>query len=494
MAPRQQKIDVILGTRPVKETLDLRFADNVRRGLYPETYQSYDELLAELNYLHKQGLTKSQIEEAVGMKTSRDFSYAKSGGFSLNTRKMAELIPLGLIDHIKRQEAAGIFPPGTAKKYQDDVHRTWNESSKRTQQIAATTAGYWDNGHWVAAQSNESLGPTTGRNANPEPQKSFIGAGGNPVQGNIVHQKLPRANINQRGLDALGIPKNWYEDFYEFVMRDPDLNKSGKSMGSGLGRTMTDAEAMRVNSGDVTPEQLAAQVDLANQLTAQGVPAEEINPNAINPSASKQIKNPLFPEVSRTKAPDIDVSNVKISDATSGIGRVTRNPLMRGAAAVSRAIPGPIDALLPGVIGGGLALAGGATLPQAAQAFGGGVAEGLSGDLEGVPEPSVQMVNVGGELRPLNTDTNTLMDKPGYGLEQSGGQWREVKRGTGVASQQQRQAIPQAQSRPRTATAARTQGQMMPRTQPLNLANEGQYFIVNPIRSAFSSIFGKREI
>jgi len=167
---------------------------------------------------------------------------------------------------------------------------------------------------------------------------------------------------------------------------------------------------------------------------------------------------------------------------------------MRGAAAVSRAIPGLIDALLPGVIGGGLALAGGATLPQAAQAFGGGVAEGLSGDLEGVPEPSVQMVNVGGELRPLNTDTNTLMDKPGYGLEQSGGQWREVKRGTGVASQQQRQAIPQAQSRPRTATAARTQGQMMPKTQPLNPANEGQYFIVNPIRSAFSNIFGKREI
>ena len=55
-------------------------------------------------------------------------------------------------------------------------------------------------------------------------------------------------------------------------------------------------------------------------------------------------------------------------------------------------------------------------------------------------------------------------------------------------------AVPQAQSRPRTAVAARTQGQTMPKTKPLNLANEGQYFIVNPIRSAFSSIFGKREI
>jgi len=55
-------------------------------------------------------------------------------------------------------------------------------------------------------------------------------------------------------------------------------------------------------------------------------------------------------------------------------------------------------------------------------------------------------------------------------------------------------AIPQAQTRQRTATAARTQGQVMPKAKPMNLANEGQYFIVNPIRSAFGSIFGKREI
>lgn len=55
-------------------------------------------------------------------------------------------------------------------------------------------------------------------------------------------------------------------------------------------------------------------------------------------------------------------------------------------------------------------------------------------------------------------------------------------------------AIPKAQTRQRTATAARTQGQVMPKAKPLNLANEGQYFIVNPIRSAFGSIFGKREI
>lgn len=302
--PRQQKnINIALGTRPINETLDLRFADNVRRRLFPDTFQSYDELLSYLNLLHNEGKSKKQIEEAVGIKTGRDFSYSKSGGFSLNTRKMAELVPLGLIDHIKEQEAAGIFPSGTAKQYLDDVHRTWNESSKRTQKIAATTAGYWDNGHWVAAKDPENLGPTTGRNANPEPQASFIGADGVPIQGNAVHQQMPRANINQAGLDALGIPKNWFEDFYEFVMRDPKLNRSGVNMGSGLGRPMTDAEAMRVNAGYATPEQLAAQIDKQNQFAAQGVSLEDVNPNITEAGPVRQLRGPLFPEYSKGQAP-----------------------------------------------------------------------------------------------------------------------------------------------------------------------------------------------
>lgn len=122
---------------------------------------------------------------------------------------------------------------------------------------------------------------------------------------------------------------------------------------------------------------------------------------------------------------------------------VSRNPLVQGAKTISRAIPGPVDAVLPAFVAGGVALASGATLPQAAQAAQTGAVEGLTGDLQGTPEPAVTMVNVGGKLRPLNTDTNTLMDKPGYGLEQKGGQWREVERGTGAATQQQRQDIQQ---------------------------------------------------
>ena len=340
MAPnrrKQKNIDVALATRPINETLDLRFADNVRRNLFPSTFQSYDELLAYLNLLHSEGKSKEKIEEAVGIKTGQDFSYSKSGGFSLNTRKMAELVPLGLIDHIKEQEAAGIFPPGTAKKYLDDVHRTWNESSKRTQEIARTTAGSWDNGHWVAAKDLNNLGPTTGRNANPEPQKSFIGAGGVQIQGNAVHQQMPRANINQAGLDALGIPKNWFEDFYEFVMRDPKLNRSGTNMGSGLGRSMTDPEAMRVTSGYASPEQLAAQVDKQTQLAAQGVSLKDINPNDTMAGPVTQVKGPLFREVSKGKAPKGLMPNRAALTAMAAGGVATLGPLSSAASAAETA-------------------------------------------------------------------------------------------------------------------------------------------------------------
>jgi hypothetical protein len=165
---------------------------------------------------------------------------------------------------------------------------------------------------------------------------------------------------------------------------------------------------------------------------------------------------------------------------------VTRNPLMRGARAISRAIPGPADALLPGVVGGGLALASGATLPQAAEAFGAGVAEGLTGDLDAGPLGSDQAVIIDGQQRFINR-RNELMDKPGYGLEQSGGQWREVKRGTGAASQQERQAL---------RSTAQQAANLIPKVnRAINPVGAGiMDFFAKPIGSAFNRIFGKREI
>ena len=466
MAPtnrKQKNIDIALGTRPINQTLDLRFADNVRRNLFPDTFQSYDELLAYLNLLHREGKSKAEIEEAVGIKTGKDFSYAKSGGFSLNTRKMAELVPLGLIDHIKEQEDAGIFPRGTAKKYLDDVHRTWNESSKRTQQLAATTAGYWDNGHWIAAKDPNNLGPSTGRNANPEPQKSFIGAGGIPKQGNAVHQEMPRANIDQAGLDALGIPKNWYEDFYEFVMRDPDLNRSGVSMGSGLGRAMTDAEAMRITSGYANPVQLAAQVDKQTQLAAQGVSLKDVNPNITKAGPVTEVRGPLFPEYSKGKAP---------------------KGLMKPLAAAAGLLPG-VGAILDvgDVSAGTQQVIGSQSKPQ--QVVGGlraaSGALGLASLAAPVLAPAALAISSVSALadRRLAADTASKPD-----VSVSGKPARVIPT---------RQMPPSKPIGTGQGGVTKPMG-AMPSTKPLDIRNEAQYFIVNPIKSAFSKVFGGRDI
>lgn len=113
------------------------------------------------------------------------------------------------------------------------------------------------------------------------------------------------------------------------------------------------------------------------------------------------------------------------------------------------------------------------------------------GDIQGAPEPTITMVNVGGKMRPLNTDTNTLMDKPGYGLEQKGGQWREVQRGAGSATQQQRQTVQQT-----VQQASNLIPTVNKAVNPVaaKITNEAQYFIVNPIRSAFDRVFKKRDI
>jgi len=165
---------------------------------------------------------------------------------------------------------------------------------------------------------------------------------------------------------------------------------------------------------------------------------------------------------------------------------VVRNPMVRAAKALSRAIPGPLDAALPAVVAGGAALASGATLPQAAQAAQSGAIEGLTGDLQGGDLANLQSYVVDGQQRFIN-QRNELVDQPGYGLQQRGGKWEVVKRGTGTASQQQHQAI-----RTTATKAANLIPQINRAINPVGAAVGD--ILLKPIGSAFNSVFGKREI
>ena len=185
-----------------------------------------------------------------------------------------------------------------------------------------------------------------------------------------------------------------------------------------------------------------------------------------------------------------EIKSTAVKPKSNLIPKAARNPLMRGAKAISRAIPGPVDALIPGVIGGGLALAGGATLPQTAEAFGSGVAEGLTGDIDAGPLANNQAYVVNGQQRFIN-QRNELVDQPGYGLQQRNGNWEVVKRGTGVAAQQERQDNRQMMQQasnliPKVNRAMNPVG--------ARITNEAEYFIINPLQKVFKNVFGNREI
>jgi hypothetical protein len=228
-----------------------------------------------------------------------------------------------------------------------------------------------------------------------------------------------------------------------------------------------------------------------------GLPYTPRAPLVKDPNAPKRIPKPTvaptFEEASQFAKGWFDEADFLPTQAPVAQlmpTKVARNPLMRGAKAISRAIPGPADALIPGVVGGGLALAGGATLPQAAEAFGSGVAEGLTGDIDAGPLANNQAYVVNGQQRFIN-QRNELVDQPGYGLQQRNGNWEVVKRGTGVAAQQERQDNQQMMQQasnliPKVNRAMNPVG--------AKITNEAQYFIINPLQKAFKNVFGNREI
>jgi len=372
-----------------------------------------------------------------------------------------------------------------ADTYQKAVRKEWKTMGDVGRELAAKTGIPFDRGHWL---SNKYGGAESAR------------AGALEIAVlNRLHGAAPRGNIER--LKVTGkTSSGWLDDFYEWDFTNNKLNVLGSEH-------LKVADLQEIVNGTKDPNQIAAQrlaewesrgrtpdPDPIGNIFGSQLGGETINQQRLRMmeeqlnSVSKtgidpQTGNPVSPE--RLEELQRGAKAAKKSTKLMPKG-VTRNPLMRGATAISRAIPGPADALLPGVVGGGLALAGGATIPQAAQAFGSGVAEGLTGDLDAGPLASNQAYIVNGQQRFIN-QRNELVDKPGYGLEQSGGQWREVKRGTGAASQQQRQAL--------RSTAQQATNLIPKVNRAINPVGAGiMDFFAKPIGSAFNSIFGKREI
>jgi len=234
---------------------------------------------------------------------------------------------------------------------------------------------------------------------------------------------------------------------------------------------------------------------LQQLMTDKGVSKDEISEIVhrnyglqYTPREGKLPSGPRIPKpkVTPTAADAAQFAKGWFDEADFSPTLMQKNPLVKGAKAISRAIPGPLDAALPAVVAGGVALASGATLPQAAQAAQSGAVEGLTGDLQGGDLANLQSYIVDGQQRFIN-QRNELVDQPGYGLQQRGGKWEVVKRGTGAATQQQRQA---------TRAAMQQATKLIPQVNrvinPVGAAMGDLLF--KPIGSAYNKIFGNRGV
>jgi len=275
-----------LSTRPIKQVLDLHYADEARRGNVPTIFNSYSELIDAANILKAEGKTKKEIYEALGIK-GINLKESKSG-FSLDTRMLAERIPKPLIDHLEAKEAAGELPKGFTKDYIKDVKRGWNESGRRTQQLTKTTGLVWHNGHWTAASE---AGPTSGRNANPELASNYRDIENVQVKGNPGHGAAPRRGLSPDEMRSLGMPTNWLEDAYEYA-----LQRSGL-FATGLNRTLTDKEAFKLDTERVSPGQVVTQGRMPK--------VDEFNPNVEGGMAGplKVVKSAWPPLVTKVMQP-----------------------------------------------------------------------------------------------------------------------------------------------------------------------------------------------
>jgi hypothetical protein len=402
-----------------------------------------------------------------------------------------------------------------AQRYEKAVKAEWKRMGDMGRQLSSETGIPFHRGHWVA---NKYGGAESARAGSLE-----IGSL------NELHGAAPRGDVravSETGRGSMG----WLEDFTNWDLAENKLNVLGaehlkhsdlQAISNGVDHNRLIAQRVaefNARGGIPDPDEiglmLGSQLDRDETIQSQfGRLSEEqqrvmketgFDPRYGRPASGERIAE-VTQDVNRSRrlVPEIPKTGGRLAPvlATEAAGnralaqqlmptKVARNPLMRGAKAVSRAIPGPADAIIPGIVGGGLALAGGATLPQAAEAFGSGVAEGLTGDIDAGPLANNQAYVVNGQQRFIN-QRNELVDQPGYGLQQRNGNWEAVKRGTGAAAQQERQDNQQMMQQARNLIP-KVNRAMNP--VGAKITNEAQYFIINPLQKAFKNVFGNREI
>lgn len=465
-------------------------------GFLPSGYDTPKQLTDALSEKIAEGKTKKEALAALNVELGASF-FDKKGNF--NQRVFRNAQSPALVE-AWNQRTQGL----TAQQLSKLEGSEWSDLQKYYQEVGRRLGMKLDIGHF---QTSASGAPGNVAAAGGEYAKANQAAGRSAAN-------PPRPQTRYEELNT-GMATNKIEGLSEAANLASDLPTRGGLRGAPLNPYIAVllGTNLKGQSSRFLPE---SNLEALNFEFDRLEKKEGLNPVAMYDYILERAgENINIDDMARAGLEDYDISKFApdVPNAKAGPLRTVRpadkvgttegvpkglipKGIMRGAAAVAGAVPG-IGALLDtgDVIAGTQQVMGSQSRQQ--QTLGGlRAASGALGLASlGAPVLAPAAMAVGGvsalaERRaamPGTAQVDQLIPTPKPVMANTP---------TGVAqlTAAKPSAIPQAQSRPRTATAARTQGQMMPKTQPLNLANEGQYFIVNPIRSAFSSIFGKREI
>lgn len=509
MAPRRERPIASTKNKLVRESQKslTNFPQEVfnawqNAGRFPRNFKNFDELVSAYNASIAGGMTPAEAREDLGINFN---AFKKQGDEYILDRRIirTELDPWTeeLIDLSSGSGSGKLEAKRQRREFTFGEAATQAKAAEQNLFMprAVRAKIYYDKGHGRAAANALSPGSDDIENVLPEiaqinqlhkekdryPQW-FMEEAGIPVSKpeayfnrQIIEQGAPRRSglsgpIAQPILDSLD------RLIYDRAMY---ISKVTNKTPYDVWETATDLDTfphLNESYNIKSYGQALAAADKAEQGKAiTGEYPEWVNELAGTTSRGASSGGPVRKNYSVSKAPNIDVSNVKLSDAPPGIGRV-----IKPVAAAAGLLPGIGAVLDLGDVYAGTQQTMGS---QSKQQQGAGALKAASGALgiaslaAPVLAPAAMAISGVSAL----ADRRAAMEnasKPNYSV-----------------SGKPAQIIPTRQLPPSKPIGTGQGGLTkpkgaMPKSKPLDLPNEAQYFIVNPIRSAFSKVFGNRGV
>lgn len=343
-------------------------------------------------------------------------------------------IPRPVYDFIESKHGTEV-----ANTYQKTVRKEWKDMGVAAKELEAKTGIPFERGHWLA---NKYGGAESARAGSPQIAEV------NRLQGDLARGDLGR--LKETGRASLG----WLDDFYEW-----DLTTNKLSVPGAEYLNLADLEAISLK--EVDPNAMLSKRETEAKLGT-------LNPDPVG-------FNFIGTQIDR----DQSISQKAQIKKTAVKPKVN---LMPNRAALTAMAAGGIAALGP--LGTAASAAETAGRTQIAQ---------QTRDPADIAQAAIAGISSLGDVATYNPVTaipgevvSTAADVANVVIDKA--------RAPKPKPVQIDQLIPRPKAVMANTSTGVAQLKAMPKSKNIDLVNEAKYFIVNPIRSAFDRVFGKRPI